>query len=236
VRQQTPPSYRPPHLKGEPLFNLPPIVVAILALTVGVHVCLSYFLVDEARFALIWHLSFVPALFAADFSFTSLLSVVSYSFLHGSWLHLSFNMIWFVIFGAPLANRIGAGRFLLLWILTAILAALTHLALHDGSTIPMIGASGAVSGIMGAAARYGLHREPLGNRPQFSGRLLPVSHVFRERNVMVFITIWLVGNLASGLYSYLPEAGLSAIAWEAHIGGLVAGFFAIGLLDKTGYE
>jgi len=218
------------------LLNLPPVVVAILALTVGVHVCLSYFLADATRFAFMWHLSFVPALFAGEFSFSSLMSVINYSFLHGSWLHLGFNMIWFVIFGAPLANRIGAGRFLLLWVLTAILAALTHLALHYGSTIPMIGASGAVSGIMGAAARYGLRREPRSGKPLFSSHLLPVGHVFRERHVITFIGIWLIGNLVSGFYSYLPEAGLSSIAWEAHIGGLVAGFFAIGLLDRTDHK
>jgi len=161
--------------------------------------------------------------------------VVSYSFLHGSWLHLGLNMIWFVIFGAPLANRIGIGRFLLLWVFTAILAALTHLMLHYSSTIPLIGASGAVSGIMGAAARYGFRRQAHNAKPVFAGHLLPVLQIFRERHVVVFIGIWLIINLASGFYSYLPEAGLSAIAWEAHIGGLMAGFFAIGLLDKTRY-
>jgi len=215
--------------KAEPLLNLPPVIVAILALVVLVHIGLTYFVSPKGQFLAIYYFGFTPRSFVADHTLSGLLSLISHSFLHGNWLHLGFNMIWFVIFGAPLANTIGTVRLLLLWLLSAALAALTHLTLHYGSPVPMIGASGAVSGIMGGAARYGFHRQPYSRKPIFSGPLLPIQQSLRERHIVIFLGLWLVGNVATGLFSSLPDTDLNAIAWEAHIGGLIAGFLMVGL-------
>lgn len=79
---------------------------------------------------------------------------VTYAFLHGSWMHILSNAIWMLAFGAPVARRFGTARFLVLGGVSAVCAALVHLAFHWGEPVPMIGASGAVSGFMGAAIRF----------------------------------------------------------------------------------
>jgi membrane associated rhomboid family serine protease len=76
---------------------------------------------------------------------------VSYALLHGSWIHLGVNIAWMVAFGTPVLRRFGTVRFLVLSLVAAMAAAVLHLATHWGEFIPMIGASGAISGQMGAA-------------------------------------------------------------------------------------
>ena len=79
---------------------------------------------------------------------------------------------------------------------------------------------------MGAAARFGFRISRETGRPSFGGPLLPVGYVLRLRPVVAFLAVWMVVNLATGLFAIVPGAG--PIAWEAHIGGFAAGFFGIG--------
>jgi len=149
--------------------------------------------------------------------------LVSYSLLHGDWVHLGLNLIWLVIFGAPLIRQLGTIRFLLFWIFTAFLSALAHFAFHTTSPIPMIGASGVVSGLMGAAARFGFYRG--------GEYLLPMRSALMNKSILVFIGVWLAANLAIGFETFIIDEG-NSIAWQAHIGGLIAGFVLIGLFAR----
>ena len=80
--------------------------------------------------------------------------LVTYAFLHGDFVHLIFNSLWFLVFATAVARRVGTGRFLLLMLITTLGAAFMHLIFHWGSPVPVVGASGAVSGLMGAAFRF----------------------------------------------------------------------------------
>ncbi len=149
-------------------------------------------------------------------------SPVTYSLLHGGIAHLAVNMIWLAAFGSPLANRSAPLRFVLFWVATSIAAAGLHYMLYMTSQAPLIGASGAISGMMGAAARFGFRIDRSSGRPAFGGPVLPISTVFRMRGTVAFLAVWMVINLVTGLVGFVPGEE-SQIAWEAHIGGFVVG-------------
>jgi membrane associated rhomboid family serine protease len=102
-----------------------------------------------------------------------------------------------------------------------------HYVLHRFDQSPLIGASGAISGMMGAAARFGFRIDRGSGKAGFAGPVLPVSLVLRSRNTVVFLAVWMVVNLVTGLVGLGIGAG-QQIAWEAHIGGFLAGFFLVG--------
>jgi len=123
-----------------------------------------------------------------------------------------------------LANRMGVGRFLFFWIFTALAAALFHFIAHMGGDVPVVGASGAISGMMGAASRFGFRMGRLDGRPAFAGPMLSIAQALTSRTVVVFLAVWFVVNLLAGMGWMTPGID-SPIAWQAHIGGFLAGFF-----------
>lgn len=178
----------------------------------------------------LYALAFIPARFT-DAAFPLIAgseawSFLTYAFLHGDWMHLVFNCLWLLIFGTVVARYLGAARFLLLAIISAIFGAGTTLALHWGEAIVMIGASGAVSGLMAAAV------------PIMYGSVAPLSPaaLLIHRRALIFTAVWLVITLFSGATGFTGNSfmGAGAIAWEAHIGGFVAGLLAFYLLQKRG--
>jgi len=168
-------------------------------------------------------------------------TILTYAFLHGDFIHVGVNSLWLIVFGAPVARRFGVSRFLLFFAVTAIAGALVHFVLHRHDFTPVVGASAAVSGAMAAALRFvfqpggplGPHVGGLRLPPDLAARLpaLPLREVLRDRRVMQFTAIWFVINLAFGLFSVTLGATASAVAWEAHVGGFVAGFLLFPLFD-----
>ncbi|HWD11725.1 rhomboid family intramembrane serine protease [Pseudochrobactrum sp. sp1633] len=222
---------------SQPVFNIPPVVVALIGICVAVYLIQSYLLNDGQYVWFMLNFAFIPQRFSLGGGFGdpfAWLTALTYSFMHGGFAHLAVNSVWFAAFGSPLAGRIGTRKFLLFWLLTAVIAAFTHYALYPDSNIPLVGASGAISGMMGAAARFGFRRVTYYSRagrqiPAFGGPLLSVLQTFQNRTVLTFVGFWLIINVITGLYATAPGE-LSGIAWEAHIGGFVAGFFGIALL------
>jgi membrane associated rhomboid family serine protease len=141
-------------------------------------------------------------------------------------MHLVVNMVWLAAFGSPLAYRLGPARLLAFWVFTSIAAALFHFLAHSGDVVPVIGASGAISGMMGAASRFGFRMERRDGRPAFAGRMLTIFEALRSRAVLVFLAVWMVVNVVTGL-GFLAPGVTNPIAWEAHIGGFLAGFFCL---------
>ena len=171
--------------------------------------------------------SFIPARFLEN-PISSSYSLASYSLLHGSAGHLVNNCVWLIAFGSPIASALGILRFTVFWIVCASAAALVHFAAGPNSTIPMIGASGAVSGLMGAVVRSGF-RVDVQLKPRHAHAKLPsVAKVLTSRSVLVFLLVYLLINLAIGV-GQGNAAGTSAIAWQAHMGGVSAGFLLLPL-------
>lgn len=211
---------------AQPIFNVPPVVVAVIAVLVAVHVILGFMGEDWIgwalyAFALIparWTLPGYPMLPGSEYW-----SLVTYMVLHGDWMHLMFNSLWFLIFGTPVARYLGSVRFLLLCLAAGLAGGLASLFLHWGENVVVIGASGAVSGLLAAAIpiMYGW-RVPGGVLP------LPPSGLLASPRALGFMLVWLAITLFSGGAGWTGQAFLteSAIAWEAHIGGFLGGLIA----------
>lgn len=219
--------------RREPVFNMPRVVVAFIALCVGVYLAQAYLLNDDQNWWLLIHAAFIPIRYSGEFTLDlyAFTTPVTYSLLHGSMAHLVVNMIWLAAFGSPLANRIGALRFILFWVATSVAAAGLHYVLHMTDHSPLVGASGAISGMMGAAARFGFRTDHTASGTAFGGPILPMSDVIKSRGVLTFLVVWMVVNLVTGLIGLTPGVD-DRIAWEAHIGGFLVGFFAIKQFDR----
>jgi membrane associated rhomboid family serine protease len=216
--------------RREPVFNMPPVIVALIAICAAVHLVRVYLLDPDLFYLVLVHGAFIPLRYSGGIAFGLdwFTSPITYAFLHGSAAHIALNMIWLAAFGSPLAGRLGTGRFLLFWVLTGLAAAGLHYVLHSTDPSPLIGASGAISGMMGAAARFGFRIDRSQGKAVFGGPVLPIGAVLRSRGAVTFLAVWFVINLVTGLVGLAPGVG-DQIAWEAHIGGFVAGFFGIRL-------
>jgi membrane associated rhomboid family serine protease len=229
----------------QPIFNLPPVVAWLSGAFVLVH--LARIFVDqetELRF-LIW-LAFIPARYDGSLPLGLLLpgseaaavwSFVTYAFLHGDIWHLLVNLVWFLAFGSAVAWRFGPARFLAFFSVTAAAGALAHLITHFGEFAPLVGASAAISGAMAAALRFAFEEGgPLGFFRGYGERAFrvpaaPLISALRNPQVLVFLAVWFAINLAFGMGSVPELVGDATIAWEAHIGGFLAGLFLFPLFD-----
>lgn len=222
----------------EPAFNLPGSLIFILSALVVIHVLRLYALSADMDNELLYNFAFLPARYdypLSDQGWAWLWSPITYSFLHGGWEHLVFNAFWLVAFGAPVARRIGPARLAVFWCLAAPASVAMHVAFHWGEEVIVIGASGVVSALMGAAARFVF--SPNGGIERQDAHLnarLSIPAALSNRSVLTFAAIWLVTNyvLGSGLLGGVSATG--PVAWEAHMGGFLFGFLLFGLFDANG--
>jgi membrane associated rhomboid family serine protease len=154
--------------------------------------------------------------------------------LHGDLSHLLINSVWLLVFGTPIARRLGAVRFLLFTLFCGLSGALVFWIFNPGLDAPMIGASGAISGLMGGLFRFLFNA--LDQRR--SGSITPgvqdvprmsLRQTLADRRAMGTIAIWVALNVA--LATGLNDMGAETVAWEAHLGGFLAGLCAFGLFD-----
>lgn len=227
----------------EPMFNAPSVVGWTIAALVAIHVARSL-LGESEDLNMLLLFAFIPARYDPNFNEIvfpggfagDIWTFVTYAALHGDAMHLIVNCVWLLAFGSAVAWRFGGARFLLFMAATAALGAAAHLLLHSGSISPMIGASAAISGLTAAAIRFVFEAGgPLGafrrrGRAAFAVPAMPLADIFRSPQIMIFVAIWFGINFLYALGSLL--GGLdSPIAWEAHIGGFIAGLLLFPLFD-----
>jgi membrane associated rhomboid family serine protease len=149
------------------------------------------------------------------------------AFLHGGWLHIIFNLWTLYIFGPALEDRLGPVRFLILYLFSGIAASVTHAVFNAGSPIPVLGASGAIAGIIAAyAARF----------PHAWVRVLvPILFIplFFSLPAMVFAGLWFLMQVIQGTSELFAPFSISGIAWWAHIGGFMTGWLLLHWLDRS---
>ena len=233
---EQPPPFDPPSPRREPALNIPPSLVSVIAFMAAVFVAQTYWLSPDLTRSIDFWFGFIPAryvnpLFAGDYAW--IWSPLTYSFLHGSVEHIVFNTVWLVAFGSPVVYRFGTVRSILFWIASAVASAVVFAALHWGEVQLVIGASGVISAFMGAACRFAF--PPTGmrfsRRPVFAYPALTIRGVLASRMAVSFLFMWLLGNILVAVGLPLVGDASAAIAWEAHIGGLIFGFFAFPLFD-----
>ena len=155
------------------------------------------------------------------------LPFVTNMFLHGGWLHLILNMWTLWIFGPPVEDRLGSGRFLLLYLAAGILASLTPALLNQESVIPALGASGAIAGVIGCYARLFPFARLI--------VLVPILFVplFFEIPALVFAGFWFLMQILEGTVQLFAPVDGGGVAWWAHIGGFMTGLVLAPLLRRS---
>ena len=142
-------------------------------------------------------------------------------FLHGSWMHLIGNMLYLWVFGNNIEDIMGHAKFIVFYILCGILAALSHALTDPTSTVPMVGASGAISGVLGAYLLLFPHARVLLLAPVVGTTYVPAG---------IVLGFWFVMQLLSGGTSLGSQGG--GVAFFAHIGGFIAGMVLIGFFKR----
>jgi membrane associated rhomboid family serine protease len=146
-------------------------------------------------------------------------------FLHGGWFHILSNMWFLLIFGDNIEDRLGAGRYLLFYLLSGVAAALMQVYILQTSSDPMIGASGAIAGVLGAYL-ISFPRARIAS-------IVPIFFIFTivEIPASIFLLFWFVSQLFSG-WLLLEGSNGSGVAWWAHIGGFLFGLLTVGLFAR----
>jgi membrane associated rhomboid family serine protease len=168
---------------------------------------------------------FVPSRFALEVGHGNLLDaalpIFTSMFLHGGWLHLIGNMWTLFIFGDNVEDTLGHGPFLLFYLLTGLVAVLAQFVVAPGSRVPVVGASGAIAGVMGAYFYLFPKARVL--------TLVPILFfVVIEVPAYVFLGFWFLMQFWSGTLAVLgPSAKVGGVAFWAHVGGFVAGFLLL---------
>jgi membrane associated rhomboid family serine protease len=207
------PLYDTVHSRRVPIVNW--LLIGLNVLVFLYEISLSQ--VGLANLTRTWGL--VPATLVAQPQ-TAWLTIFTSMFLHGGWFHILSNMWVLFIFGDNVEDRMGGGRYLLFYLLSGTAAALLQSFFLSTSRVPMIGASGAIAGVLGA---YLL----LYPRARIAS-LVPILFIFTIIDIPapIFLLFWFVSQLFSGWLS-LGGAGGSGVAWFAHVGGFVFGILAV---------
>jgi len=215
----------PPQARREPILTLPGALTAYVVLLAVIHV-VRLLLPFDTDDLVVEMFGFIPKRYDStllDVTFpggagAKVWTFVTYSLLHANFTHIGFNVLWLLPFGSALARRFGAARFFLFMAVTAAAGALAHLVSHEHAVAPMIGASASVSGAMAAAIRFAF----------VQGSFLSFSRV------LGFLAVWFGLNIIFGLGSIAigGTEGVS-IAWQAHIGGFLAGLMLFSLFDPV---
>jgi membrane associated rhomboid family serine protease len=236
---------------SEPIFNVPPVVVATVAVLVGIHLLRMFALSARADEQFLLTFAFIPARYSTDPLVSGtfpggfgadLWTFVTYAFLHANLLHIGLNLAWLIPFGTAIARRFGAWRYVAFMLTTAAAGALAQFISTPHADAPVIGASAAVSGAMAAAMRFIFQkhgplenwRDGAGDSAAYRVPALPLLATFRDFRFILFLVVWMGLNILFGLggLSFGTEPG-QQIAWQAHIGGFLAGLVLFTAFDPV---
>lgn len=230
-------------MEREPIFNIPRSVLAALGLLIALHAGLQVLPVADATWATL-ALAFIPARYGGGFTEelpggreAAVASFVTYQLVHADITHLLVNGAWLVAFGSPVARRVGALRFLLFATVCGAAGALLFLILRWGELVPVVGASGAVSGLMAAALRFyfgAADQRDLGgmrSAPE-TVPLMGLAETLTNRRILTVVVVWIIINFAMAM-AVPPSESAGGIAWEVHLGGFIVGLLTFGAFDPA---
>ncbi|HEU5094824.1 MAG TPA: rhomboid family intramembrane serine protease [Reyranella sp.] len=194
----------------ERAINLPPAILWIIGLNVAVHLLrelLSPALDDQ----LVLEFGLVPVAYTGEPGgdwLSLVLAPFTYQFIHGGWVHLGVNMLTLAAFGAPVERLLGVRRFVAFYLSAGLAAGLVHILSFPNSADPVVGASGAISGVFGAV-------------------LVMLWRTGRMPSLLPIAAVWIALNVFFGIFGGTPGANGQPVAWTAHIGGFVYGLVAL---------
>lgn len=202
-----------------PSRTTPGVTISLIVLNVVVYL-FQLMLSERGQDAFLIGFGLVPAYF-------SLLNVLTAMFVHGGFAHLAGNMLFLWIFGDNVEDRLGHGRFITFYLICGFVAAIAQTALHPNSLVPMVGASGAIAGVMGAyLVLYPRSRVLM---------LFPFPVFLFELPAVVFLVIWFLVQFLNGI-NQLPvferNAITGGVAFWAHVMGFVAGLILVVFMKR----
>lgn len=206
-----------PKKQHPPMFNIPPATKMLAGAMIAVQLViflLSNSIYPNALNVAAYFAGFIPSAWMGlltgegHFAWWTPFSLIGFSFLHGGWLHLAFNVVMLVAMGSGLEKALGIQKFLMIYVVTTFFAMVTHFALYPHSDMPIVGASGGISGIFGAmiVLMNQARGDSIGGESK--NTLMPV--------IIAYLGITIVMGLMGA-----PDG--SSVAWIAHIGGFLAG-------------
>ena len=226
-----------PQSPRQPVFQAPAIVLWLIGALAAAHGLRM--LVSAARSQdLIYAYGLVPARYSRVFLESHMadsgtvweraIPFVSYMGLHSDITHLVVNCLWLLAFGPIVARRFGGGLFLVFFIVCGAAGAAAYLAFNWGSAVPVVGASGAISGLMAAAIRM----MPGNTAPWMVGAAEQPLILLFSRQILMFSAVWGVINFLAAMMDLGTDGQRGLIAWQAHLGGFIAGLLLCGVFDR----
>lgn len=225
-----------PQTPRQPIFQAPAIVLWLIGTLAALHGLRM--LVSNARSQdLIYAYGLVPARYSRAYLESHMYDpgtvperifpFISYMGLHSDITHLVINCLWLLAFGPIVARRWGSVLFLVFFIVCGVAGAGAYLAMNWGSAVPVIGASGAISGLMAAAIRM----MPGSTAPWMTMTGEPKLAPLFSRQIMMFTAVWTAINFLTAMIDLGGGGERGLIAWQAHLGGFVAGLVLADFFD-----
>lgn len=220
----------------QPVFQAPAIVFWLIGALAAAHTARGLLPERQAeeivRIYGVWPARYSPAfleshnIYDAGTVWDRAVPFVSYMALHSDITHLMINCLWLLAFGPVVARRFGAVLFLVFFLLCGAAAAIFYVALNWGSDVSVVGASGAIAGLTGAAIRM----MPGRIAPWMVGANEVPLQPLLSRPILMFSAVFIALNMLAAVVTLGPDAG-GTIAWQAHLGGYLAGLFLCGTFD-----
>ncbi len=208
--------------------RFPPFATwALITLNIYIFMFIEAPLDPDAIQALVFKFGLVPARYynpdwaaSAGLSSSNFLPLLTDQFLHGGLFHLAANMWTLWLFGPSIEDKIGSWTFVLFYLASGLVANITHMTLHPDSVMPIIGASGAVAGVLGAYTLTFPRARLIVMVPIF------IFPVFFDIAAMLFTGLWFVSQFFMGLQELASPSLNGGVAFWAHVGGFGFGLFA----------
>ena len=202
-----------------PSRTTPGVTISLIVVNVVAYL-FQLLLTAQGRDSFLYAFGLVPAYFSVITMFTSM-------FVHGGFAHLAGNMLFLWIFGDNVEDRMGHGRFIVFYLLCGVVAAGAQTALQPNSLVPMVGASGAIAGVMGAYLVLYPHSRIL--------MLFPFPPILFELPALFFLALWFVVQFLNGI-NQLPvfekDAISGGVAFWAHVMGFVTGLVLVVFMKR----
>lgn len=227
----------------QPIFNMPAVVLWLCAVMLAIQAADSLVLNEDGRASLLTWLAFVPYRLVDPVQYIGglwplLWTPLTHAFLHGGWEHVLLNVAWLAIFGTPVAQRYGSARMLLLFLLGAFLGAWAFALTDHAINQYLVGASGGIAALTGAAIRF-IFQPPVvaidpetGERKLLGRKLASIPEMLRNPTARTFALFWVVLNGVVPLLPLFMGGAAVQIAWQTHLAGFVTGLLLVPLLER----
>ena len=226
----------------QPILLIPAVIAALGGLMLAIQLASSVILDQEGQLNLIVWFGVIPARLMAPGEFPAgllplLWSPITYAFLHAGWEHVIGNVAWLAIFGTPVARRYGAVPTLAIFAISSILGAVAFAVTSFNGVGYLVGASGGIAGLTGAAMRFIFQplivaKHPETGEPVVLGRrLASIPEMLKNPTSRNFSVFWIVANCLVPILPLLIGQQIQ-ISWQAHLAGFFTGLFLAPLFER----